>query len=89
MPNTRISEITTRLRGAVSEWPARTRVFMPTTAMEPNSRVMMPPITGPGMVCSSAPSLATKARAMAVQAATNMMRGSKARVRVTAPVTSE
>ena len=46
-------------------------------------------MTGVGMVCSTAPSLPMKERAMAQSAAQVMIAGLKARVRVTAPVTSE
>ncbi|AZV30887.1 hypothetical protein CU110_05170 [Cobetia sp. ICG0124] len=89
IPKTRIKDAITRLRGAVSESPARTRVFIPTTAIDPNSKHMMPPMTGVGIVCSTAPTLPMKASEMATQAATVMTRGLKLRVSMTAPVTSE
>ena len=89
MPQTRISETMHRLRASVRSSPARTSVLRPTTVIAPKSRSMMPPMTGTGIVCSSAPTFPTKASRMAKIAAQVMMAGLKARVRVTAPVTSE
>ena len=57
--------------------------------MAPNSRIMIPPMTGTGMELRNAPSLFTQDSAMAQMAAHVMTPGLKARVRATAPVTSE
>ena len=64
-------------------------VSMPTLAMMPKSSSMIPPMTGAGMVESTAPSLPTKASTIAVIAAKVMIAGLYAFVRLTAPVTSE
>ncbi len=58
-------------------------------AIIPKSRSMMPPMTGPGMVRRTAPSLPANASTMAANAAMRIRRGSVALVRATAPVTSE
>ncbi|MNW01305.1 hypothetical protein D3C71_1969250 [compost metagenome] len=79
----------TRLRASDRSTWWRIRVFRPTTAMEPNSRQRMPPITGTGMLCSTAPNLPIKARVMAISAAQTMTFGLKFLVSITAPVTSE
>ncbi|MNN40342.1 hypothetical protein D3C81_1544130 [compost metagenome] len=50
-------------------------VFMPTAAIEPNSKQRIPPITGTGMLCSKAPNLPMKARVMAKIAAQVMIFG--------------
>ena len=68
---------------------ARTRVFRPTTMMAPKSRIMIPPMPGVGMEAKKAPSLETQESRMAQSAAQVITAGLKARVRVTAPVTSE
>ena len=57
--------------------------------MAPNSKIMIPPMTGAGMQLRNAPTLATMESRMAHRAAQVMPAGLKARVRVTAPVTSE
>src|SRR5690606_16161667 len=75
MPNTSVTETMIRLRGCDRSTWLRIRVFRPTTAMEPNSRQRMPPITGAGMLCSAAPNLPTKAMRMAKQAAQVMIFG--------------
>ena len=64
-------------------------MFRPTTMMAPNKRIMIPPMTGAGMQLRKAPTLATMESRMAHSAAQVMTAGLKARVRVTAPVTSE
>ncbi|CSA36484.1 Uncharacterised protein [Vibrio cholerae] len=88
IPKTRVTATITRLRDLCRSTWFLISVFKPTVAMDPNSRIMMPPMTGTGMVCSSAPSLPTKASTMAVIAAQVMIAGLNARVSITAPVTS-
>ena len=75
MPNTRVTETMIRLRGWDRSTWLRIRVFRPTTAIEPNSRQRMPPITGAGMLCSAAPNLPTKAIRIANTAAQVMTFG--------------
>ena len=77
------------MRGSIKSSPARTSVFRPTTMMAPNSRIMIPPMTGTGMELKNAPSLLTHESTMAQMAAHVMTPGLNARVRATAPVTSE
>ena len=61
---------------------------MPTTAMEPNTNIMIPPITMVGMVDKKAPTFPQKEIAIAQTAAQVMILGLKLRVSITAPVTS-
>ena len=65
-----------------------TRFWIPTEAIEPNSSIMMPPSTAPGMLCSTALSLPMTEITMAVPAAMRMTDGAVMRVICMAPVTS-
>ncbi|MNT80453.1 hypothetical protein D3C72_2199100 [compost metagenome] len=75
MPNTSVTETITRLRASLRSILWRIMVFMPTAAIEPNSKHRIPPITGTGMLCSNAPNLPMNARVMAKIAAQVMIFG--------------
>src|SRR5690606_22387434 len=89
IPITSTEDTITRLRGSSRSTRALISVFRPTLATEPNISIMIPPITGTGIVASSALNLPKKAMMIASTAAQVMIAGLKFRVRVTAPVTSE
>ncbi|MNR38946.1 hypothetical protein D3C85_1570980 [compost metagenome] len=75
IPNTRVTDTITRLRASPRSILWRISVFIPTAAIEPNNRHRIPPITGTGMLCSSAPNLPMNARLMAKIAAQVMIFG--------------
>ena len=85
-PNTRISATIDRLRASVKSSPDFIKVCKPMTMIAPNSSSMIPPMTGAGTVCNSAPSLPINASAIAKIAAQVIIAGLKTRVKATAPV---
>ena len=89
IPKTRIMDKMTKLRGFRRSSRAPNKLLRPTTMMDPNSIMRIPPITGVGMVCSTAPSLPMKDRAITQIAAQVMISGLNARVSVSAAVISE
>ena len=88
MPVTSVTETMHRLRALERSTRPSMIVLRPIPAIDPKSSIMMPPITGIGMVCSNAPNLPTKAIRMAKHAAQVITTGLKLRVSISAPVTS-
>ena len=88
IPNVITTEIMQRFRASVTSTLPRISVLIPTTAIEPNTNIIIPPITMVGMVERNAPTLPQKEMAIAQIAAQVIIFGLKLRVSITAPVTS-
>ena len=88
IPKVITTEMMQRLRGSVTSTLPLIKVLIPTTAIEPNTNIIMPPITMVGIVERNAPTLPQKEITIAHTAAQVIMFGLKLRVSITAPVTS-
>ena len=89
MPIVRINDDMMRLRVEPMFNLDSIILLMPTDAMEPNRRSMMPPRTACGIVCITAPTLPISASTTAETPAMRSTEGSVTFVSDTAPVTSE
>ena len=88
IPNVMTTEIMHKLRASVTSTLPRIKVLMPTTAIEPKTSIIIPPITIVGIVDRNAPTFPQNEIAIAQTAAQVIILGLKFRVNITAPVTS-